>query len=198
MMKLYFAPRTRAVRVRWLLLELDVPHTLEVVPFDPTGMYGQATPLGKLPVLEDNGVVMCESGAIMEYILERHASGRLAPPIGDPERAAFLQWMHYAESTLYSPLGILVWHRLYRRNADQFPEVMADASARTSAGLAFLERQLGERTYLLEYGFSAADIMMAFTLVAARLLGVLDERYPRLNAYLERLAARPAFTAAQA
>lgn len=196
-MKLYFAPRTRSVRVRWLLLELDLPHTLEIVPFDPNGMYGQATPLGKLPVLEDEGLVICESGAIMEYILERHGDGKLAPPIGHRERGKFLQWMHYAESTLYSPLGILIWHTLYRRNADRFPEVMADARARTRAGLKFLESQLGERSYLLDYGFSAADIMTAFTLLAARALGVLDSGFPRLNDYLTRLEARPAFTAAQ-
>src|SRR5262245_58438734 len=108
MIKLYFAPRTRSVRVRWLLEELGIPHDLERVEFiDPTKPFAQRTPLGKFPVIEDGDVTLCESGAIIEYILERYGNGRLAPAIGSPLRGEFLQWMHFAEGTAFQPIGVI-------------------------------------------------------------------------------------------
>jgi len=147
---------------------------------------------------EDGEVVMCESGAIVEYILERYGAGRLAPPIGSPARAAFLQWLHFAESTAFPPLGIIVWLTRYRGDAEQQAALLEDARTRAEAGLDFLQRGLGSKRFLLGDGFSAADVMMGFTLAAARALGVLDDRHPVLNEYLARLQARPAFQKAAA
>jgi len=194
MIKLYFAPRTRSVRILWLLEELELPYELARVEFAAPAdrFFAQQTPLGKLPTIEDGDVVMCESGAIVEYILERYGGGRLAPPVGSRERAAFLQWLHFAESTAFPPLGILVWLTLYREDGQDHTAIIESARARTATGLDFLERELGENEYLAG-DFSAADIMMGFTLSAARVLGVLDDRYPKLNGYLARLEARPAF-----
>ena len=194
MIKLYFAPRTRSVRILWLLEELELPYELARVEFAAPAdrFFAQQTPLGKLPTIEDGDVVMCESGAIVEYILERYGGGRLAPPVGSRERAAYLQWLHFAESTAFPPLGILVWLTLYREDGQDHTAIIESARARTATGLDFLERELGENEYLAG-DFSAADIMMGFTLSAARVLGVLDDRYPKLNGYLARLEARPAF-----
>ena len=194
MLKLWYAPRTRAVRIVWLLEELGLPYTLERVEFAPTSseFFIQKTPFGKLPTLEDGEVLMCESGAIIEYILERYGAGRLAPPIGSPKRAAFLQWLHFAESTAFPPLGIVVWLTRYRGDSAQYETVIADSRKRAASGFEFVERELGQKAWLLGDEFSAADVMMGFTLVAARLLGVLDERFPALLAYLGRLQARPA------
>jgi glutathione S-transferase len=196
--KLYFAPRTRSVRVLWLLEELGLPYELERVDFQPpaTNFFAQSTPLGKLPTIKDGDVVMCESGAIVEYILERYGDGRLAPPVGSRERAAFLQWLHFSESTAFPPLGIVVWLTRYREDAEHHAAILEDARARAASGLDFLESQLGQNAFLVGDEFSAADIMMGFTLVAARVLGVLDDRYSMLNGYLARLAARPAFQTA--
>ena len=198
MIKLYFAPRTRAVRVLWLLEELGLPYELKRVEFRPPvgNFFSQPTPLGKLPTIEDGEVVMCESGAIVEYILERHGGGRLAPLVGSPERGPFLQWLHFSESTAFPPLGIIVWLTAYRPDGDDHAVIVADARVRASAGLEFLARGLGDGPYLLGEEFSAADIMMGFTLVAARALGVLDDRYPTLLEYVTRLQARPAFQVA--
>src|SRR5262245_54351832 len=194
MIKLYFAPRTRAVRVRWLLEELGLPHELRRVAFNrPDRVFSQETPLGKFPVIEDGDVTICESGAIVEYILERYGEGRLAPAIGSPLRGEFLQWIHFAEGTAFPPLGVIVWHTLYEGNAAEIPDVIASARRRALGALDFLERALAGKTYLLGSEFSAADIMMGFTLAAARVLGVLDERYPALTGYLARLESRPAF-----
>ena len=195
MIKLYFAPRTRAVRILWLLEELGLPYELARVDFQPPSrnFFVQQTPTGKIPTLEDGEVVMFESGAIVEYLLERYGGGRLAPPPGSRERAAFLQWLHFAESTAFPPLGILVWLTLYRTDAASHASLIEDTRQRAAAGLDVLERQLGRTPYLVGNDFTAADIMMGFTLVAARLLGPLDDRYPALNAYLGRLETRPAF-----
>jgi glutathione S-transferase len=194
MITLYHAPRTRSVRIRWLLEELGVPYELRTVEFSrPSRTFSQRTPLGKLPVVEDGDVVICESGAILEYILERHDEGRLAPRVGSPLRGPFLQWVHFAEGTAYPPLGVIVWHTLYKRDADSLPSVIEDAQERARAALDFVEQAISGREYLLGEAFSGADIMMGFTLAVARALGVLDDRYPGLARYLSRLEARSAF-----
>lgn len=195
-LKLYFAPRTRSVRVLWLLEELGLPYELERVEFLPPEkkFFAQQTPTKKLPTLEDGDVVMCESGAIVEYLLERYGEGRLAPPVGSRDRAAYLQWLHFAESTAFPPLGIVVWLTRYRSDTPHTAEILDDARGRAAAGFEFIEAALEGHSYLVGEEFSAADIMMGFTLVAAVTLGLVDDqRYPRIAAYLGRLSARPAF-----
>ena len=200
MIKLYFAPRTRSVRILWLLEELGLPYELKRIEFERTSdrFFVQKTPTGKLPTLEDGDVLMCESGAIVQYLLERYGEGRLAPTPGAPERARFLQWLHFAESTAFPPLGITVWLTRYRDDSEGYGTIVRDARARASAAFEYLEKEFGPGPYLLGDDFSAADVMMGFTLVAGRLLGVLDERFPALNAYVDRLAARPAYQKAVA
>ena len=194
MIKLYFAPRTRAFRVRWLLEELNLPYELARVDFiHPTHTFAQRTPLGKLPTIEDGDVTICESGAIVEYILERYGNGRLAPAIGTPMRGEFLQWVHFAESTAYPPIGVIVWHTLFERNADRFREFIESARGRARDALNFIDRRLDGRDHLLGAEFSAADIMMGFTLFVAHAIGVVDDRYVNVTHYLARLEQRQAF-----
>jgi len=197
MIVLYFAPGTRSIRVRWLLEELGLPYVLRRVTFKPPQekVFAQDTPLGRLPVIEDGEMTMCESGAIIEYVLERYGNGRLAPPIGSPLRGEFLQWMYFAEASAFPPLGVIVRHALYKGDADKVAGAISDARERARTALDFVERALDGKDYLLGGEFSAADVMMGFTLMAARALGVLDQAYPRLGQYLARLEARPAFTA---
>ena len=196
MIKLWFAPRTRSVRIAWLLEELEVPYELVHVEFVPTKdtFFAQATPTGKLPTIEDDGVTLSESGAILEYVLERYGDGRLAPAVGSRDRGEFLQWLHFAEGTAYPPVGIVVWMTLYRDDAGKHPELLADARERAARGLTVVERALADREYLVGNAFSAADVMMGFTVAAAATVGVLDERHPALQRYFERLVQRPALT----
>jgi glutathione S-transferase len=199
MITLYHAPRTRSVRILWLFEELGLPYELKKVEFvRPSTTFSQRTPLGKLPVIEDGEVTICESGAILEYILERYGRGRLAPAVGSPLRGPFLQWLHFAEGTAYPPLGVIVWHTLYKGDADGLPSVIEDARDRARTALDFLEQALAENAYLLGDDFSGADIMVGFTLAVARALNVLDDRYSQLAAYLARLEERSAFQRALA
>jgi len=192
-LKLYYAPRTRAARVMWLLEELELPYELERGEFRPpaTQFFAQSTPTGKYPTLEDGDVTMIESGAIVEYILERYGEGRLAPAVGAPDRAAYLQWLHYAESTAFPPIGIIVWLTRYRGEDDALADLLEDARARAASGFTYLDTCLGDKTWLLGEMFSAADIMMGFTLIAAQSVGALED-VPRLQVYVRRLLERPA------
>ena len=200
MIRLYYAPRTRAVRVRWLLEELELPHELVRVAFvaPSGGFFAQATPSGKVPVLEDDGVAISESGAIVEYVVDRYGAGRLAPPVDSAARGLYLQWLHFAEGTASVPLSTILWHVLYKRDAEAVPTVVADARERAHTTLMVAERALATSDYLPGAEFTAADIQLHFTFAAARVLGVLDDRHPNLQAYLSRIEARPAFQRATA
>ncbi|HIF63977.1 MAG TPA: glutathione S-transferase family protein [Deltaproteobacteria bacterium] len=195
MIKLWYAPLTRSIRVLWLLEELAVPYELERVEFEvpSSRFFAQDTPTGKLPTIEDGGLVLCESGAIVEYLVERYGEGRLAPPPGTPERGHYLQWIHMAESTVFPPVGILVWLSRYRTDGDEYAALQESTRARAEAGVQFVENELSSRQYLLGDDFSAADVMMGFSLVAARFVDVIDDRYPAVQAYLSRLEQRPAY-----
>ena len=193
MIKLYHAPMSRSIRIYWLLEELGIPYRLEVVAFQvPKMPFSQQTPLGKVPVLEDGEVLMLESGAILEYLLERYGDGKLAPAVGSPQRAAYLQWLHFAEATAFSPIGEVVRQTMFKPEAERIPEVVEDAGARARATLDVVERHLAGKQYLLGGDFSGADVMMGFTLLAAKRVGVLGDGHPNLDAYLSRLLARPA------
>jgi glutathione S-transferase len=198
MIKLYHAPRTRSMRIVWLLEELGIPYELNTVGFEPPSRpFSQHTPTGKFPTLEDGEVLMFESGAIAEHLLERYGNGRLAPAAGTPARAAFLQWMHFAEGA-FVPFGNIAWHMLFKQDADRIPGAMEDYRGWARAALEVLERALTGKPYLLGDEFSAADIMMGYTVVCVRWFGMLGEEYPNLNAYMDRLEARPLFQKALA
>ena len=195
MLKLYHAPKTRALRILWLIEELELPVELLSVPFvvPVRDFFAQQTPVGKIPTLDDDGVVMFESGAIVQYLLERYGQGRLEPAAGDHAgRAAYLQWLHFAEATAYQPIGVFAWLTRYRDDATDHLVLLEDLRHRSASGLVFLENALGDGPWLLGEQFTAADVMMGFTLLAARQLGLLDERYKGLTAYLSRLESRPA------
>ena len=195
MIKLYHAPMTRSIRIYWLLEELgDVPYQLEVVRFVvPKLPFSQSTPLGKVPVIEDGPVVMFESGAILEYVLERYGQGRLAPAPGTPLRGPFLQWVHFAEATAFPPIGDVARHTMFLPDAERIPQVAADGRVRAKNALDVLERALAGKQYIVGNELTGADIMMGYFLMAARMLGCLGAEHPNIAAYWERLAARPGF-----
>ena len=193
-LKLYAAPKTRAIRIAWLLEELGLPYVLELVTFQPTSsaFFIQHTPTGKIPTLEDGEVVLCESGAITEYILERYGEGRLAPEVTSPLRGEYLQWFHFAESSAFAPIGVVVWLTLYRDDAGSHPDLIDDAIGRAVTTLRFLEQRMEGRSFLVGGDLTAADVMMGFTLAAAQALQLLDD-LPELQRYFENLSRRPAF-----
>jgi glutathione S-transferase len=200
MIKLYHGAMTRSVRILWLLEELGIPYELKTVPFVPpsTGPYQQQTPSGKLPVIEDDGMTIAESGAILEYVIDRYGKGRLAPPPGSKERGPFLQWVHFAEATAFPALATIAVNTMFKPEAERIPAAVDDARKAAAANLDVLERALAGKEYILGPELSGADIMLGYTLMATQFLGALDDAHPNCQAYYARLAARPGFQKALA
>ncbi len=202
MIHIYHVPRTRSARVVWLCEELDLPCKIVPVDFSPeyrtSAAWRRLNPIGKVPAMTDldadgNPFTIIESGAMVHYILERYGEGRLRPAPGTPESALLLQWSWFAEASLARPLGDMVHHRLLKPEAERIPAVVEDGRKRAEICLEAVEAALEGRKYLLGAELSAADIMMGYSLALAQRMGVLDDRYPNLVAYLGRLEARPGF-----
>lgn len=194
MIKLHFAPLTRSIRIRWLLEELGLEHELVRSEYNRDGSRGfaQATPSGNYPFLEDGNVALSESGAIVQYILEKYGNGRLEPPVNSAERAEYLYWLHFAEGTAANSINTTVWLTVYRQDADRHQEIIS--AVRDSANTVFgkAEAALQNRPYIAGNVFTAADIMMGHTLGTAKWLGLLTDAHPKAVEYVDRLFARPA------
>ena len=200
---------SRSQRVLWLLEELGVPYEIKRYQRDAKTMLAppelkSVHPLGKSPVIQDGAVTLAESGAILEYLVERHGAGRLAPAPGTPERLRYTYWMHFAEGSAMPPLLLkLVFDRIERAPMPFFAKPIARAIARRAKegfvqpnidrNLDYMESELARRPWFAGDAFSAADIQMSFPLEAAQARGGLDERRPRLVDFLARIHARPAY-----
>jgi len=200
---------SRSQRVLWLLEELAVPYEIKRYQRDARTMLAPPElravhPLGKSPVIQDGAVTLAESGAILEYLVERHGGGRFAPAPGTPERLRYTYWMHFAEGSAMPPLLLkLVFDRIERAPMPFFAKPIARAIARRAKegfvlpnlerNLDFMEGELAQRPWFAGAEFSAADIQMSFPLEAAQARGGLDEKRPRLMDFVARMHARPAY-----
>lgn len=197
-MKLYFAPRTRAVRARWLLEELGVPY--ELVRLDlarqenTTPAYLAVSPLGEVPALVDGDVTLLESLAICLYLADRFPEKHLAPPMGSAERGPYYQWMVFAEGRLDSVVMEFYWHAQLpeeQQASAHAKEELAKHRTRLTAVLDVIDVGLGDREFLVGGAFTAADVVMASILHLAHTLKLLGE-HPRLMEYVKRHSQRPA------
>jgi glutathione S-transferase len=200
---------SRSQRVLWLLEELGLDYEIKRYERDPQTMLAPPSlravhPLGKSPVVTDGAQTLAESGAIIEYLVERHGGGRLVPAPGTPERLRYRYWLHYAEGSAMPPLLLkLVFDRVESGPMPFFvrPVGRAIASRVKSAfiepqlktHLDFQEGELGKSTWFAGDEFTAADIQMSFPLEVAVARAGLDASRPKLMAFLERIHARPAY-----
>ena len=170
MLRLYFAPLTRSIRIKWLLEELGLEH--EIIPrqFDRVALYaGQDVPFGRYPVLHDGDTVLSESGAVVQYVLEKYGNGRLQPAIGSPERATYLYWFHYSEASAAFPINLYVGLAVYGSEAGKNGDAIDHARQSTDRVLDMVEAAITGRSFLAGDELSGADIMMGFTLWSARI-----------------------------
>ena len=196
MITIYHLETSRSERIVWLMEELGLAYQLETFPREPTG----AAPgplkaihaLGKAPVIRDGATVLAESGAIVEYIVNRYGSGRLAPRPDDPDYARYLYWLHFAEGSLMSLMLIaLVLSRVPEAIASP---VAARINARLQQMLAFVDAELGSGPWFAGDAFTAADVMMVFPFTTMRQFLTVDTApYPNILDYLARIEARPAY-----
>jgi glutathione S-transferase len=161
-------------------------------------------PLGKSPVITDGDITVAESGAILEYLVEKYDDGSLAPPIGTPERLRWRYWMHFAEGSAMPPLLLkLVFDKVGKSPMPFFAKPIARAiSAKVQAMIVepnlkrqwdFMESELTHHKWFAGGEFSAADIQMSFPIEAAAQRGGLDASRPKLMSFLKRIHARPAY-----
>ncbi|MFZ3035298.1 MAG: glutathione S-transferase family protein [Parvibaculum sp.] len=202
MLKVYHAANTRSIRVLWLLEELDVPYEKEMVEFTPANLQSPAYlaihPLGKVPAIDDDGLVLTESGAIVQYLLAKHSGSHLTPDMGTPAYGKYLQWLHFAEATMMPPIGQIVQHTFRKAKEDRVQSVIDDAKETLDKYMAFLDRELADRTFICGDQFTAADIMLGYDLNLCKIIRFSLDPYPNVSAYFGRLTARPAFQKATA
>jgi glutathione S-transferase len=185
---------SRSQRVLWLLEELDVPYDIKhyqrnaqtrLAPPELLAVH----PLGKSPVITDDGQTVFESGAIIDYLVRHHGGGRLQPAAHTPEFEACQQWLHYAEGSAMLPLLL----KLY---VSQLGEAGAPLSPRIESEIAnhlgFVNQSLAGKDWLVGDALTGADIQMSFVGEVAGARGN-RENYPHLDAWVKRFQARPAY-----
>ncbi|MBE1159272.1 glutathione S-transferase family protein [Dyella acidiphila] len=209
MITVHHLNNSRSQRILWLLEELGLPYEIKRYQRDPRTMLAPPElravhPLGKSPVVTDGERTLVESGAIIEYLADRYGNGRLIPPHGSDARLRSTYWLHYAEGSAMPPLLLkLVFQRVQSTPAPFFVRPVAKAIAgkvqqsfvdpQIALHLSYLEGELTKAEWFGGTDFSVADIIMSFPLEAAAMRSGLDQRYPRLQAFLQRIHARPAY-----
>ena len=214
MITVHHLNNSRSQRVLWLLEELGVEYEVRRYQRDSATMLAPPElravhPLGKSPVLTEGDLVLAESGAIVEYLVEMHGNGRFIPAAGTPERLRYRYWLHYAEGSAMPPLLLkLVFDRIGAAKMPFFAKPVARAIAARARDsfiqpqidqhLDFMEAELGRSAWFAGSAFTAADVQISFPLEAAAARAGLDARRPRLMDFLARIHGRPAYQRAVA
>ena len=209
MITVHHLDNSRSLRILWLLEELGLSYDIVAYQRDPQTLRAPAAlrqihPLGKAPVVVDDGQVLAESGAIIETMIERHGAGRLAPAAGTPEQLRYRYWLHYGEGSAMPPLLLtLVFNRIEAAPMPFFAKpIVRSVVAKARSGfiqpqldshLDYMEAELGKSRWFAGADFSGADIQMSFPLEAAAARGGLNASRPRLMAFLDRIHDRPAY-----
>jgi glutathione S-transferase len=219
MLTVHHLETSRSQRILWLLEELGVPYDLKVYKRDPASRLAPAElkkihPLGKSPVIVDDGEVIAESGAIIEYLVETYGAdrrgelGSLQPKPGTPEHRQCRYWMHYSEGSLMNWLGMkLVFVSIPKQPMPFFVRPIARALCGTvqqklvdpnlHAATKFIEGHLKKNTWFAGERLTMADFQMSFAVEALLSRATGSDPTPRLREYLKRIRARPAYQRAE-
>ena len=209
MITVHHLNNSRSQRILWLLEELGLDYEVKRYQRDAKTMLAPPSlrkvhPLGKSPVITDGDLTLAESGAIVDYLIERYGAGRLTPPAGTPAKLRYTYWLHYAEGSAMPPLLLkLVFDKIETAPMPFFVRPIAKAisgKAKSSfiepqiqQHLDYLEGELNKNDWFAGNEFSGADIQLSFPLEAAAARGGLDASRPRLMDFLKRIHSRPAY-----
>ncbi|MGO9005916.1 MAG: glutathione S-transferase [Beijerinckiaceae bacterium] len=212
MITVHHLDHSRSHRILWLLEELDLPYEIKIYRRDPLTMLAPLQlravhPLGKSPVITDGGLTLAESGAIIEYLIDRYGAGRLKPEAHTLEYLRYIYWLHYAEGSVMPPLLLkLVFDRLPQGTPALMRPIVGMLSGRVKSRfilpqlalhLDYMEGELEKSEWFAGRSFSGADIQMSFPLEAAAGRAGLDAKRPKLMDFLARIQARPAYRRAR-
>ena len=200
---------SRSQRILWLLEELGLTYDIKRYERDKKTMLAppelrKVHPLGKSPVVTDDDLTLAESGAIIEYLVERYGDGCFAPARELPAYLRYRYWLHYAEGSIMPPLLLkLVFDKIETSPMPFFVKPIAKAISgkanssfimpQINTHLDYLEDELGKGKWFVGDDFTAADVQLSFPIEAAAARGCLDASRPRLMDYLKRIHARPAY-----
>ena len=196
MLKVHFAPNSRAGRIIWLMEELELEYEVNVMPFSKEGLksdeHRARHPLGRVPVLEDGEVMIFESGAIIEYVLTRHKEGGLKPKTDSPEFPYYLQWFHYCEGMVMPPMNQIVVQTILLPPERRDENVLKQAKNLLTKSLMMVNANLEDKEYLIG-DFSAADLMLGHACYMSNRMGCVTDEMKYIKDYVARISARPAF-----
>ncbi|HKD66963.1 MAG TPA: glutathione S-transferase [Candidatus Binataceae bacterium] len=198
MITIYHLATSRSERVIWLMEELGLQYNLERFAREPN-MLAPASlraihPLGKSPIIRDGDTVLVESGAILEYIIQRHGRGKFSVPASSPDYPRYLQWMHFAEGSAMTQLLLHLFLGGLITGVDQSMPMVAVMKERTASMLRYIDDELDTRLYFAGDSFTAADIMMVYPYqMVTGFLQMDMSVYPNTRNYLERIGLRPAY-----
>ena len=209
MIMVHHLNNSRSQRILWLLEELGLDYQIKKYERDAKTMLAPPElravhPLGKSPVITDGDTMVAESGAIIEYLIERYGQGKFIPPAGSPDKLRYTYFMHYAEGSAMTPLLMkLVFDKVETSPMPFFARPIARGIAQKVKKsyimpqilqhLQYLESELASRPWFAGDEFSGADIQVSFVLEAASARGGLGDKYPKLFDFLKRIHARPAY-----
>ncbi len=197
MLTVHHLNESRSQRILWLLEELGTPYDLKIYARNAQTRLAPPElaaihPLGKSPVITDGDVVVIETGAIIDYIIRRHAGGRLQPDPATADYDLYMQWLHYAEGSAMLPLMLNMYvGRLKEAGAPLHPRIESEIANH----LGFINGALKGRQFFVGETLTGADIAMSFVAEVARAQRKLAD-YPLFDAWLDRMHARPAWKVA--
>ena len=197
MITVHHLNNSRSQRILWLLEELELPYEIRRYSRDPVTNLAPPEleavhPLGKSPVVELDGQILTESGAIIETLIRRLGSGRLAPAEDTYDFDRYIMWLHYAEGSAMLPLMLQLYvGRLGEAGAPLKPRIDSEIGRH----LGWIDSELTGREWLVGESLTGADIQLSFVADIARVFG-LRGRYPAMDAWASRFQARPAFVRA--
>lgn len=190
---------SQSERILWLCEELEIPYQLIRYDRDPQTRlapeeYKALHPFGTAPIIVDNGVILAESGAIVDYIISKYGEGRLTVKADEPNFVDYLFWYHFANGSTMPAMSIdFVVKSMVDENRDVHPAIKS-LRQRVDRAFDLVEKLLSKTEYFAGNDFTAADIMMLFPLTTMRVFTPLDlTPYPNIRAYLKRIGARPAY-----
>ena len=199
MLKVHFVANTRAGRVIWLLEELGLEYEVNIMLFTKEGLKSEEHrsrhALGRVPVLEDGDISIFESGAIIDYILERHKNGGLKPSVDSEVFPYYLQWYHYCEGMVMPPMNQIVVQTILLPPERRDETVLKQAQSLLSKSLAPVNKNLEGKDYLIG-DFSAADLMLGHSCFMANRMGCVTDEMQNIKDYVARIEERTAFKTA--
>ena len=187
---------SRSQRVLWLLEELGLEYEIKFYERDAETMLAPASlrqvhPLGKSPVITDADLTLAETGAIIEYVVDRYGGGQLVPSPGTPERLRYTYWLHYAEGSAMPPLVMKIIFENF--GAGDSEANSAFITPQIKLHFDYVEDELCKTTWFAGKEFTAADIQMSFPLEMIAMLPEQVENRPKIKEFIERIHARPAY-----